>query len=84
MQLMPTTAKGRSLIDLVKRYLPPSIDFDLVISITSGAVDAEPLGSDQLVLGWSTWLQDRVTADWQVRISGNQSGEPTMKRTLAA
>ncbi len=84
MQLMPTTAKGRLLIDLVKRYLPPSIDFDLVIEITSGAVDAEPLGSDQLVLGWSTWLQDRVTADWQVRISGNQSGEPAVRRTLAA
>lgn len=84
MQLMPCTAKGHSVIDLLKRYLPPSIDFDLVIQITSGSVDAEPLGSDQLVLGWSTWLQDRVTADWQVRISGNQSGTSTAKRTLAA
>lgn len=81
MRLMPTTAKGRSLIDLVKRYLPPSIDFDLVIQITSGAVDAEPLGSDQLVLGWSTWLQDQVKTDWQVRISGKQNGEPVMRRT---
>jgi type VI secretion system protein ImpH len=84
MQLMPTTTKGRALIDLVSRYLPPSIDFDLVIEITSGDVDAEPLGSEQLVLGWSTWLQDRVTADWQVRIKGCQGGNPTMDRSKAA
>jgi type VI secretion system protein ImpH len=83
MQLMPTTSEGRSVIDLIKRYLPPGIDFDLVIQISSGSVDAEPLGSDQLVLGWSTWLQDQVTADWQVRISGNQSGMPAMRRSLA-
>ncbi|MGD8909857.1 MAG: type VI secretion system baseplate subunit TssG [Chromatiales bacterium] len=84
MQLMPTASKGRALIDLVSRYLPPNIDFDLVIKITSGDVDAEPLGSEQLVLGWSTWLQDRVTADWQVRIKGCQGGHPTMDRSKAA
>ncbi len=70
MQLMPTTSRGNALIDLIKRYLPPNIDFDLVIEITSGAVDAEPLGSDQLVLGWSTWLQNQVMTAWQVRIQG--------------
>jgi type VI secretion system protein ImpH len=84
MQLMPSTPKGRALIDLVSRYLPPSVDFDLVIEITSGSVDAEPLGSDQLVLGWSTWLQDSVTADWQVRIKGCQGSNPTMDQTKAA
>jgi type VI secretion system protein ImpH len=84
MQLMPTTSKGLAVIDLVSRYLPPSIDFDLVIQITSGAVDAEPLGSEQLVLGWSTWLQDRVTADWQVRINASQGVSPVMERSKAA
>ncbi len=84
MQLMPTTAKGCAVIDLVKRYLPPSIDFDLLIQITPGTVNAEPLGSDQLVLGWSTWLQDQVTADWQVRISGDRNSEAGMTRTQAA
>ncbi|MCU7843213.1 MAG: type VI secretion system baseplate subunit TssG [Candidatus Thiodiazotropha sp. (ex Monitilora ramsayi)] len=84
MQLMPSTSKGRAVIDLVARYLPPSIDFDLVIQITSGSVEAESLGSDQLVLGWSTWLQDRVTADWQARISGSQGVAPAMERSKAA
>jgi len=84
MQLMPTTDKGRALIDLVKRYMPPSIDFDMVIEITSGEVNAEPLGSGKLVLGWSTWLQNRVTADWQVRISGDRNSEPGIRRTQAA
>jgi type VI secretion system protein ImpH len=84
MQLMPTTSKGRSVIELIKRYLPANIDFDLVIEISTGSVDSEPLGSDQLVLGWSTWLQDRVTAAWQVRISGNQCGTPAINRSMAA
>jgi type VI secretion system protein ImpH len=84
MQLMPTTSHGQALIELVNRYLPPSLDYDLVILITSGTVNAEPLGSDQLVLGWSTWLQDEVTADWQVRINGNRSGETGIERTKAA
>lgn len=84
MQLMPSTAKGRALIDLVKRYLPSNIDFDLVIEITSGAVDAEPMGSDHLILGWSTWLQNRVTADWQVRIKGVQGNDCGMERSQAA
>ncbi len=74
MQLMPSTSYGQELIQLVNHYLPPSIDFDLVVLINSGSVHAEPLGSDHLVLGWSTWLQDEVTADWQVRINGNRSG----------
>jgi type VI secretion system protein ImpH len=84
MQLMPSTSRGRELLGLINRYLPPSIDFDLVILITSGSVNAEPLGSDQLVLGWSTWLQDEVTSNWQVRINGNRSGEPGIERKKAA
>ena len=84
MQLMPTTSRGNALIDLIKRYLPPNIDFDLVIEITSGAVDAEPLGSDQLVLGWSTWLQNQVMTAWQVRIQGARGDIHRIEKTKAA
>lgn len=81
MQLMPANERGRSLGQMVRRYLPPNVDFDLVILISAGTVTPAPLGSDQLVLGWSTWLQDRVDGDWEVRINGFNGDNPQIERT---
>jgi len=81
MQLMPSTERGRSLGQMVRRYLPPNIDFDLVILISAGTLTPAPLGSEQLVLGWSTWLQDRVEGNWEVRIKHVNGAKPQNEQT---
>jgi predicted component of type VI protein secretion system len=81
MQLMPTTTKGQALIDLVSRYLPLNIDFDLMIMTTSSEMDVEPLGSEKLVLGRSTRLQDRMISGWQVCVKGRNGDSPIIDRS---
>jgi type VI secretion system protein ImpH len=68
--LLPGKRDSVALGNLIKRYLDPTIDFDLVFMIKPSSILGMQLGSDDVMLGWSTWIGYQVGDMDELRIPG--------------
>jgi len=69
-KLLPGKPDSLALGNLIKRYLDPTIDFDLVLIIKPSSVLGMQLGSEDVMLGWSTWVGYQVADMDELRIPG--------------
>jgi len=69
-KLLPGRPDSLALGNIIKRYLDPTIDFDLVLIIKPSSVLGMQLGSDDVMLGWSTWVGYQVADMDELRIPG--------------
>lgn len=69
-RLLPGKPDSLALGNLIKRYLDPTIDFDLVLIIKPSSSLGMQLGSDDVMLGWSTWVGYQVKEMDELRIPG--------------
>ena len=88
-KLLPGRSEALALGNLIRRYLDPTVDFDLVLIIKPSSILGMQLGSEDVLLGWSTWVGYHVSETDELRIPGeslfitNQSeqSEHTKKTT---
>jgi len=69
-RLLPGRPDSLALGNLIKRYLDPTIDFDLVLIIRPSSSLGMQLGSEDVMLGWSTWVGYQVADMDELRIPG--------------
>lgn len=69
-KLLPGRQESIALGSLIKRYLDPTIDFDLVLKVKPSSILGMQLGSDDVMLGWSTWVGYQVAEMDELRIPG--------------
>ena len=69
-KLLPGRPDAVALANLISRYLDPTIDFDLVLIIKPSSILGMQLGSDDVMLGWSTWIGYQVAETDELRIPG--------------
>ncbi len=86
-KLLPGRPDATALGNLIRRYLDPTIDFDLVLLIKPSSILGMQLGDEDVMLGWSTWVGYQVSDLDEIRIPGeallmeneNQQSEQTKK-----
>ena len=69
-KLLPGRPESLALGNLIRRYLDPTIDFDLLLIIKPSSILGMQLGSDDVLLGWSTWIGYTVADTDEIRIPG--------------
>ena len=69
-KLLPGKQDARALASLIRRYLDPTIDFDLVLIVKPSSILGMQLGSDDVLLGWSSWIGYQVAETDEIRIPG--------------
>ncbi|HEB67095.1 MAG TPA: type VI secretion system baseplate subunit TssG [Gammaproteobacteria bacterium] len=70
-ELLPGHERARALGRLLGRYLEPGMAFDVVLHVQPDQATAIGLGSDEMVLGWSTWLGDALQESYALCIPGS-------------
>ena len=68
--LLPGKPDAIALGHLIERYLDPTINFDLVLLVEPSSILGMQLGSDDAMLGWSSWIGYQVTDTEELRIPG--------------
>ena len=70
LDLLPGNPVGADLNDLLKSYLPPTLEFDLILHVVSSSL-AQVLGQDPLYLGWTLCLGEPGSGMRRVRLPGS-------------
>ena len=68
--MLPGRPDAIELGNLIQRYLDPTLDFDLVLIVKPSSVLGMQLGSDDVMLGWSTWVGYQMKEIDEIRIPG--------------
>ena len=68
--LLPGKNAVKGVGNLVRQYLEPIIDFDLVILVKPSKGVSAALGKDAMVLGWSCWLGEKLSDSYEIHIPG--------------
>lgn len=89
-RLLPGRPDALALGSFIKRYLDPTLSFDLVLIIKPSSILGMQLGADDALLGWSTWIGYQVSESDEIRIPGeslfirtHKAQNEEMKRTAA-
>jgi type VI secretion system protein ImpH len=69
-RLLPGRAEALALGDFIKRYLDPTLSFDLVLTIKPSSILGMQLGAEDALLGWSTWIGYQMSETDEMRIPG--------------
>ena len=69
-KFLPGRPEALALGNLIRRYLDPTVDFDLLLIIKPSSILGMQLGSDDVLLGWSTWIGYQVADTDELRIPG--------------
>ena len=68
---LPGRPEAVALGNLIRRYLDPTVDFDLLLIIKPSSILGMQLGADDVLLGWSTWVGYQVADTDELRIPGD-------------
>ncbi len=69
LELLPHTDTAKRLVSLIRRYLKPTMQFDLLLLIDYRQASVLQLGQENMCLGWSTYLGQPTKKLQQVTIS---------------
>ena len=69
-KLLPGRPDATALGNLIRRYLDPTIDFDLILLVKPSSILGMQLGDDDVMLGWSTWVGYQMSELDEIRIPG--------------
>ena len=69
MQLWPNQLLAKQLNNLIKRYLPPMIQHDLLLKIQPDLRRTLQLGALDNFLGWSTWIGAPLKQNYLLQIA---------------
>ena len=67
---LPGQPDSEALASLIRRYLDPTLDFDLVLIVKPSSILGMQLGADDVMLGWSSWVGYQVAEIDEIRIPG--------------
>ncbi len=70
-ELLPGHPRARALGRLLARYLDPGMAFDVVLHVQPDQASGARLGTDDMVLGWSSWLGEALQESYALRIPGS-------------
>ena len=73
--LLPGGGEGKRMFALVRRYLPPGIDFDARLLVRSQGREAAVLGRDKIRLGWNTPLGGKTGGIREIPLPVNLTHE---------
>jgi len=89
-KFLPGRPEALALGNLIRRYLDPTVDFDLLLIIKPSSILGMQLGSDDVLLGWTTWIGYQVSETDELRIPGeclfitNRENQPQQINKAAA
>ena len=69
-RLLPGRQEALALGNFIKRYLDPTLSFDLVLTIKPSSILGMQLGANDALLGWSTWIGYQMSESDEMRIPG--------------
>ncbi len=78
--LLPGTTRGERLLTLVGRLLGADLPFDLILRVHPGEARSRALGGEDLPLGWSSWLRERVDQYIDISITAGRERPATDNR----
>lgn len=74
LDLLPGNPAGADFYDLLKSYLPPTLEFDLILQVVSSPA-GQVLGQDPLYLGWTLRLGESGSGLRRIRLPGSSYQE---------
>lgn len=74
-ELLPGGGGAKRMFSLVRRYLPPGIDFDARLLVRSEGREAAVLGRDEVRLGWNTPLGGKTGGIREIPLPVNLTHE---------
>ncbi len=75
-ELLPGHDRARALGRLLDRYLEPGMAFDVVLHVQPDNAGGARLGTDEMALGWSSWLGEALQESYALRIPGSSFAVP--------
>ncbi len=81
--LLPGRPRAEILAHMIREYLAPTIQYDMVMLIQTGEAYTSTLGSDQSILGWTTCIGQAGDIENRIILTG-ESLEQTRRNTLAS
>ncbi len=70
-ELLPGRERAGELGRLIRRYLDPTLDFDLVLQIRAEPGPAARLGGQEVILGWTACLGEMGEATNSIHLPGS-------------
>ncbi|ALC17971.1 type VI secretion system protein TssG [Desulfuromonas soudanensis] len=68
--LLPGGEQSETVARLIRRYLPPTIDFDLLLRVRIEGTAPLQLGVEAMMLGWNSCLGENSRAESEIRLPG--------------
>jgi type VI secretion system protein ImpH len=77
LNLLPGGERSATVARLIRRYLPPTIDFDLLLRVRVEQTAPLQLGAEAMMLGWNSCLGENSRAICEIHCPGaNLLGQP--------
>lgn len=68
-KLLPTNKYSFKFANIISQYLEPTITYDLVIEVEPSTKFSSELGRDEMILGWTSWLGNKIESTSMFRLS---------------
>lgn len=68
--LLPGGERSATVVGLIRQYLPPTLDFDLLLRVRVEQTAPLQLGVETMMLGWNSCLGKNSRAESEIRLPG--------------
>jgi type VI secretion system protein ImpH len=73
-KLLPGNDFSKKFMNILNQYLEPTITYDLVIEVEPSNKFSSKLGTDEMILGWSCWLGNKIESTSIFKLSKESLG----------